>query len=91
MNLYHSGHSTTYSVIGACDYYATYGVAPKFFLVFPTDLVYNDEEAALYLSIYNKLPPSYVHNNDHPDPNPSSHGPLPVSYTHLTLPTIYSV
>ena len=37
------------------DYYATYGVAPKSFLVFPTDLVYNDEEAALYLSIYKKI------------------------------------
>jgi len=77
MNLYRSGHSTTYTVMGACDYYATYGVAPKSFLVFPTDLAYDDEEAALYLSIYNELPLSYIHNSDHPDPNPSSYGHRP--------------
>ena len=64
MNLHRSGHSTTYTVMGACDYYKTYGVAPKSYLVFPNDLVFNDEEAALYLSLYKELPPSYVHKSD---------------------------
>ena len=55
-----SGHSTTYTVMGACDYYETYGVAPKSHLVFPNDLVFNDEEAALYLSLYKELPLTYT-------------------------------
>ena len=66
MNLYRRGHSTTYTVMGACDYYDTYGVAPKPFLVFLTNLAFDDEEAALYLSLYKKLPPSYVHKSDPP-------------------------
>ena len=45
------------SRMGACDYYETYGVAPKSYLVFTNDLLFNDEEAALYLSLYKELPP----------------------------------
>jgi len=74
MNLHRSGHSTTYTVMGACDYYETYGVAPKSYLVFPNDLVFNDEEAALYLSLYKELPPSYVHKSDPPGTPSSTHG-----------------
>ena len=74
MNLYRRGHSTTYTVLSACDYCDTYGVAPKLFLVFPTDLAFDDEEAALYLSLYKELPPSYVHKSDPPGTYSSSHG-----------------
>ena len=70
--------------MGACDYYDTYGVAPKLFLVFPTDLAFDDEEAALYLSLYKELPPSYVHKSDPPGTSSSSHGHRPI----LTTPIV---